>query len=230
MKIFAINGSPRRNGNTSLMLAEFKRGAEEAGAVYEEVNADELNLQYCSGCLRCNIIKRCSLRGDYWPQLSEKILESDVLVLASPVYFHHFSAQMKKIIDRFRSFMHVRMTEKGIIHTPWQQWRKHFVLLMSLGDVKDSDARPVLELMDFMVAVLGRDNKLSTVIGTGLGISGQVAMPEEKLAAFYEKIGMSPDLAPEHHKRNMEWLKQCYRLGHRLGHRLSTELAETDQK
>lgn len=216
MKIFAINGSPRRKGNTAQMLAEFRQGIEEAGAVYEEVNADDINLQYCTGCLRCNIIKRCSLRGDYWPQLSEKILDADVLVLASPVYFHHFSAQMKKIIDRFRSFMHVQMTENGIVHTPWQQWHKHFVLLMSLGDAGTSDAQPVMDLMNFMTGVLGEENKLSVLIGTGLGITGQISMDADNLAAFYEKINMPPDLAPAHYEKNKNLLNECRNLGKNL--------------
>ncbi|NIM10446.1 MAG: hypothetical protein GTO45_00505 [Candidatus Aminicenantes bacterium] len=217
MKILAINGSPRRKGNTSLMLAELQRGAEESGAAYDEIIADQVNLEFCTGCLRCNLIKRCAIRGDEWPGLSEKILNADVLVFASPVYFHHVTAPLKKIIDRFRSFLQVQMTETGLIHTPWHEWKKHFVLILSLGNAVTDDARPVVDLMKFMMELLGPGNRLTTIIGTGLGKVKQVTMSEEELRQFYIKIKMPEHLAPAHHKRNQELLQACYELGKKLG-------------
>jgi multimeric flavodoxin WrbA len=216
MRILAINGSPRRSGNTSLLLSELQRGAEEGGALYEEVIAGQANLEYCTGCLRCNLIKRCAIRGDEWPGLSEKILLADVLVLGSPVYFHHVTAPLKKILDRFRSFMHVRMTENGLIHTPWQEWNKHFVLILSLGNEGAGDAQPVVDLMKFMVKLLGPGNRLTTVIGTGLGVVKQVAMSEEELRRLYGKIQMPGELASAHYQRSQELLNTCYQLGKTL--------------
>jgi NAD(P)H-dependent FMN reductase len=217
MKILAMNGSPRRKGNTSLMLAELQRGAEESGAAYEEIIADQVNLEFCAGCLRCNLIKRCAIRGDEWPELSEKIINADVIVFASPVYFHHVTASLKKIIDRFRSFLHVQMTGTDLIHTPWHEWKKHFVLVLSLGNAVTDDARPVVDLMKFMVELLGPGNRLTTIIGTGLGRVKQVTMNEEELRQFYIKIKMPEHLASVHHKRNRELLQDCYDLGKKLG-------------
>jgi multimeric flavodoxin WrbA len=203
MKILAINGSPRRKGNTSLMLAELRRGAEEAGAIYEEIIADQLDLEYCSGCLRCNLIKRCSIKKDDWPNLSEKILNADALVFGTPIYFHHFTAPLKKVLDRFRSFMHVQMTETGLIHTPWQRWQKHFVLVSSLGHQTTEDAQPVVDLMKFMINLLGKTN--------------QVAMSQDQLREFYQKIKMPEHLAEPHFQRNQQILKSCYQLGKKIG-------------
>ena len=217
MKILALNGSPRRNGNTSAMLAQLRRGAEENGAIYEEFIADQLNLQYCTGCLRCNLIKRCSIKNDDWPSLSERIPDADVLVFATPVYFHHVSAALKKVIDRFRSFMHVQMTETGLIHTPWRQWQKHFVLVLSLGHQTEDDAQPVIDLMKFMIEVLGTQNRLTTIIGTGLGKAGQVTMNQSELLGFYKKIQMPEHLAEPHFQRNQALLERCYQLGKSIG-------------
>ena len=150
-KIVAFNGSARVNGNTHFLLKSFLEGAEKSGAEIEKVNAHEINLDYCTGCLRCNLIKRCSIRGDEWNELSAKILESDVLVFATPIYFHHVSGQLKKIIDRFRSFVHVQITESGLKHTPHLEWDKDFVLLMSLGSSSDADAKPVIELFKYIL-------------------------------------------------------------------------------
>jgi len=216
MKILAINGSPRRKGNTSLMLAELRRGAEETGAIYEEIIADQLNLEYCSGCLRCNLLKRCSIKKDDWPNLSEKILNADALVFGTPIYFHHVTAPLKKVLDRFRSFMHVQMTEAGLIHTPWLRWQKHFVLAASLGHQTADDAQPVVDLMKFMIKLLGPGNQLTTIIATGLGKANQVAMSQEQLREFYQKIKMPEYLAEPHFQRNQQVLKSCYELGKKL--------------
>ncbi|MGD2092176.1 MAG: flavodoxin family protein [Candidatus Aminicenantes bacterium] len=217
MNILAINASPRRKGNTSIMLAEFRRGAEEAGAVYEEVIADQLKLEYCNGCLRCNLIKRCSIKKDDWPNLSEKILNANSLVFGTPIYFHHVTAPLKKVLDRFRSFLHVQMTETGLIHTPWHRWEKHFVLVSSLGHQTAEDAQPVVDLMKFMINLLGPENQLTTIIGTGLGKANQVAMSQDQLQEFYQKIQMPEHLAGPHLQRNQQVLKSCYQLGKKLG-------------
>lgn len=110
MNILAFNGSPRRTGNTAQLLREFIRGAQDAGARAEALAAGGLNLKYCRGCLRCNVLRRCTMSGDDWPELSAKILAAEVLVFASPVYFHHFSAPLKKLLYRFRSFIQVQIT------------------------------------------------------------------------------------------------------------------------
>jgi multimeric flavodoxin WrbA len=136
---------------STFLLQHFLEGAKNAGAETKEIAAHEVNLEYCTGCLRCNLIKRCTIRGDEWNEMSKKILDADVLVFATPVYFHHVPAQLKKIIDRFRSFVHVQITETGLIHTPHTEWKKDFVLLLTLGSSSDSDAQPVIDLFRFMV-------------------------------------------------------------------------------
>lgn len=213
MNILALNGSPRIKGNTSRLVSEFFRGAREAGACTEELRAEELNLKYCRGCLRCNVLKRCSLTGDDWPELSAKILAADVLVFASPVYFHHLSAPLKKILDRFRSFIHVQITEEGLRHTPWRPWKKQIVLLLSLGSSRDDDARPVIDLFDFLTGILGPGNTLTPVIGTRLAVAAQVQMNREQLAALYDKLQLPASLAEKDYEKNQELLRRCYNLG-----------------
>ncbi len=118
MKVLAINGGSRVKGNSTIMLNEFSRGVRDAGFELDLVNVKNLNIQSCRGCLRCNLIKRCSIRGDDWKILSQKILAADAIVFSSPVYFHHITGDLKKVLDRFRSFVNVRLEEDGLIHTP----------------------------------------------------------------------------------------------------------------
>ncbi len=167
----------------------------------------------CRGCLRCNLIKRCAVRDDGWPALSEKILAADVLVFAAPVYFHHVPGPLKMILDRFRSFLHVRITETGLVHMPWQEWRKHFVLLLAMGEPSGEDARPVVELFEFITGVLGQGNRLSVVTATGLALAGQISMDAVQLRDAYAKLGLDPGRADEDRVRNLAFLKSAYELG-----------------
>ena len=217
MNIIAFNGSPRRRGNTSRLLHELLRGAQDAGARTEEIVAEELNLKYCKGCLRCNRLQRCSIPDDDWPALSQKISAANVVVFASPVYFHHLTASLKKVLDRFRSFIHVQITETGLKHTPWQQWQKQFVLLLSLGSSVDDDARPIIELFNFLTSVLGPDNRLTTIVGARLAVVNQVLMTRDQLRSLYPKLQLPVALADVDYERNKMLVQRCYHLGRELG-------------
>ncbi len=213
MNIIAFNGSPRRNGNTSAMLKEFIRGAKEVNANVEEIIAQNVDLKYCTGCLKCNLIKQCAIRNDDWQELSQKILGAGVLVFASPIYFHHLTAPLKKILDRFRSFMQVQITENGLKHTPWQEWRKHFILLLCLGSPASDDAQPVIELFQFITKELGTENSLTTIVGTRLAIVNQVRLSSHELKILYSKLKLPNHLIDTDYHRNQNILKQCYQLG-----------------
>lgn len=212
----AFNGSARKNGNTFHLLESFLEGVNSTDSEIEKLNAHEINLDYCTGCLRCNLIKRCSLRGDDWNEISSSVLESDVLVFASPVYFHHVSAQLKTVLDRFRSFVKVQISEVGLIHTPHTTWNKDFVLLLSLGSSNKADAQPVIDLFKFMIDILGPDNKLHIITATRLGVTKQVIKSKEELLRLYPKLGLSNLLIENDYEKNQNILKQCFELGKML--------------
>jgi putative NADPH-quinone reductase len=216
MHVLAFNGSPRRNGNTSLLLAELLRGVRDSGGQACELVAQELDIKYCTGCLRCNMLGRCALRGDDWASVSRQILAADALVFASPVYFHHLTAPLKKIIDRFRSFIHVQITPESLRHRPWSTWNKRFVLLLTMGSSDPADARPVIDLFKFVTGILGPDNILEIMTGTRLAVAGQVTRPAGELARLYEKLGLPEYLADGDCLRNQNLLQSCYAAGRAL--------------
>jgi len=217
MRILAINGSSRRGGNSSLLLNELIQGAREAGAVIEEIIADQLNLDFCKGCLRCNLIKRCAIESDDWGELSEKILNANSLIFSSPIYFHHISAPLKRIIDRFRSLIHVQITETGLKYTPWHQWEKHFVVILSQGSPDTIESNPVLDLFKFITKSLGPGNKLSSIIGTRLAIANQISFTKDKLTELYPKLGLPVHLVESDYNHNQQLLKKSFELGRKLG-------------
>jgi FMN-dependent NADH-azoreductase len=148
--------------------------------------------------------------------LSEKILAADVLVFAAPIYFHHVPGPLKIILDRFRSFMHVRIIETGLVHTPWHEWKKHFVLLLAMGEPSGEDARPVVELFEYITGVLGADNRLSVIAATGLAQAGQISMDAAQLRNAYGKLGLDPDRADKDYVRNQAFLTGAYELGNSM--------------
>jgi len=219
MNALAFSASPRKNGNSTALLNAFAEGFRGAGGILETVDAQGCAVRPCRGCLRCNLIKRCAVRDDAWPELSAKILSADILVFAAPIYFHHVPAPLKMILDRFRSFMQVRITETGLVHTPWQEWRKHFVLLLTMGAPSDEDARPVVELFEYMTGVLGPQNRLSLVAATKLALAGQISMDAAQLRQAYVKLGLDPDRSAEDRARNQGYLNSAYELGRSIAKR-----------
>jgi hypothetical protein len=123
---------------------------------------------------------------------------------------------MKRVLDRFRSFAHVQLAEKGLIHTPHQRWEKDFVLLLSQGNPDPVDAQPVVDLFPYVCEIMGRENRLHVITGTGLAMVNQVIKTGEELQKLYGKLGLPEHLAPEDQQKNAAWLCQCRELGKRL--------------
>lgn len=106
MRVLAISGSPRgRQSNTRKLAEAVLQGAQSVGADVELVDLGELNLAYCIGCGVCHSIGTCSRKDEFEP-LHEKMLTSEGLVLASPVYFASVTAQLKTVIDRLSDDIH----------------------------------------------------------------------------------------------------------------------------
>lgn len=215
-KVLVLDGSMRKSGNTSILVENFLNGCKKNTIHIDHIIAKDINIKYCTGCLRCNLIKRCSIADDDWPELSRKILEADVLVFASPVYFHYTTAALKKIIDRFRSFVHVQITETGLIHTPWQKWNKDFVLLLSMGSSSDTDAQPIIDLLDYMKNVLGENNRLHLIKANRLVVIKQVLKSADELAALYQKLNIPQYLAMDDFVCNQDILNRVFKLGQKL--------------
>ena len=145
-----------------------------------------------------------------------KILSADTIVFASPVYFHHLTAPLKKILDRFRSFINVQITPQGLKHTPWATWQKQFVLLLPLGSSDAADTQPIIDLFSFLTKILGPDNTLHTLIGKRLAVVNQVSMSFERLGKLYETLKLPVELAVDDYRANQALLQKCRELGHFL--------------
>ena len=99
MKVLGICGSPRREGNTELLLREFLRACRDAGSEVEEVFLRDLKITPCLEIYACRKDGRCPIHDDM-ESLYPKLVEADVVALASPIFFYSVSAQAKALIDR----------------------------------------------------------------------------------------------------------------------------------
>ncbi|MBR3090089.1 MAG: flavodoxin family protein [Prevotella sp.] len=103
MNILIFSGSPRKGGNTDLLVEAFAKGASQKHHV-EIVSVHDYKVNPCMGCNACfkNKANAC-VQNDDMSLIYEKMSRADMLVIASPVYFYGLSAQLKAVIDRFHN-------------------------------------------------------------------------------------------------------------------------------
>lgn len=113
MKIIAFLGSPRKDGNTELLLKEVIRGVEDSGFKVRVFDLNSMNIQPCQDCGGCDETGECIIHDDM-DSIYEAIKTADRIILASPIFFFSLSAQTKTMIDRCQSFW----CEKYILKKP----------------------------------------------------------------------------------------------------------------
>jgi multimeric flavodoxin WrbA len=101
-KIIAIYGSPRRKGNTATLLKKTIEGARDSGAEVEEIVLRDLKISPCLEIYGCMQAGECAIKDDF-QIVRDKILASQGLILASPVFFYTVSSHTKILMDRFQS-------------------------------------------------------------------------------------------------------------------------------
>ena len=100
-KIVILNGSPRRKGNTSALVRAFTEGAESAGHTVTEFFLDEMNIHGCKGCFGGHSGKDSPcVQKDDMDKVYPAVKESDVIILATPLYYWNMSGQIRTAVDR----------------------------------------------------------------------------------------------------------------------------------
>jgi multimeric flavodoxin WrbA len=99
MNILIFNGSPRKSGNTELLLERVEEGIGRRGLASERFNLAELAIHPCTGCGYCETRGQCIIEDDMTP-LYERLESAHRIVIGSPIYFYGVTAQTKAFIDR----------------------------------------------------------------------------------------------------------------------------------
>ena len=98
--VLIFSSTPRKGGNSDLLCEQFLKGAREAGHQAEKIALKEKKIAYCIACDNCKRKNGECVFKDDMPEILEKMIAADVIVLATPVYFYSMCAQMKTLIDR----------------------------------------------------------------------------------------------------------------------------------
>jgi multimeric flavodoxin WrbA len=103
MRVMGVNGSPRKNWNTSTLVNEALKGAQSKGAGIELINLYDLEYKGCISCFTCKrkgvVVEQCTIKDALFP-VFEKIRKSDAIILGSPIYLGCVSGEMRSFMER----------------------------------------------------------------------------------------------------------------------------------
>ena len=165
MKIAILNGSPRKE-NTAAMIEAFCEGAKEAGHEVEILHVGKMKINGCLGCEYCHTKgEGTCIQKDDMQYVYHELQEAEMLVIASPIYYHGLSGQLKCTIDRFYAAAYPNKPAK----------LKKVAMLLSSGDPDMYDGALFSYTGDFLDYLQLEDMGVFTTHGYDPGVS------EEKL-------------------------------------------------
>ncbi|MGB7538574.1 MAG: flavodoxin family protein [Anaerolineales bacterium] len=175
-KVLGIVGSPRKKGNTHLLVSRILEGAQSAGAETELLLLNDLTIRECDDCHVCWSGKPCA-RNDDMNAVYPRIAASGVLVFGTPVYWYAPTALMKCFIDRFVYFNCPANREmiRG----------KSAILAVPFEEENPETAALVTAFFEKSLAYL-EVNLIGSVIVPGMGRRGQILEQPARLAEAYE--------------------------------------------
>ena len=166
MNILVLNGSPRPNGNTAAMVSTFREAAEEKGHQVVVFNVCKMNIKGCLACEYCHGKGHgACVQKDDMQFVYHELREAEMLVIASPIYYHGLSGQLKCTIDRFYAAAYPNKPAK----------LKKVAMFLSSGDPDMYDGALFSYKGDFLDYLQLEDMGVFTTHGYDPGV------PEEKL-------------------------------------------------
>lgn len=160
MKVLAISASPRKGGNSDVLCDRFLEGARESGHDTEKIRLNEKNISPCVSCYGCNKTKTC-VKKDDMSEILSKLIDADVIILATPVYFYCMDAQIKMMIDRCLP----RYTEIE---------NKQFYFIITAADPEHAAADETVAGLRGFLKCLPNSQEKGIVYGTGTWDKGDV--------------------------------------------------------
>lgn len=182
-KILAIYGSPRRQGNTTVLLDHAVQGAVDAGAAVEKIVLRDLKMSPCLEIYGCKEMGRCVIEDDF-QKIHDQLMACQGLMLASPIFFYTVSAHTKTLMDRCQSLW---VKKYWIDKVPYGQWEaKRKGLFISVGATKgkklfDGALLTVKYFFDVLDMELWK-----ALLYRGLDFEGDVLRHPEHLEEAYE--------------------------------------------
>ena len=150
VKIIGIGGSPRKSGNSDMLLDEALDGARSAGAATEKIVLNDLNFKACQECDGCHDTGICVIKDDM-QFVYQRIEESDGLIIASPIFFGSLTAQLKAMIDRFQCLW----VKRHILKRPVASKKRKGAFLCVYGSDRSEFFESAKKIVKIFFATLG---------------------------------------------------------------------------
>jgi len=175
-KFLGVVGSPRKKGNTHILVSKILEGAKKEGARGEILFLNDLEIRECDGCLVCWKGKPCRKKDDM-NRIYPKIIESDVIIFGTPVYWYGPTALMKGFIDRFVYFNcpENRMKIRG----------KEAVLAVPFEEESPETVAPLITSFEKSLQYLEM-NLVGKVIVPGVSRKGEILGKEDRLKEAFD--------------------------------------------
>lgn len=162
-KILMISTSLRRGGNSEILADAFAEGAREAGHDVEKISFYDQNIQFCKGCLACQKTQKCVIQDDA-NAIVERMIQSDVVVFATPIYFYEMCGQMKTLLDRTNPAFSSRYKFRDIY------------LLATAADSDEASMDGAVKGLKGWIACFGKARLAGVVRGLGVTDPGDMRM------------------------------------------------------
>jgi multimeric flavodoxin WrbA len=177
-RALGVIGSPRRDGNTHILVSRFLEGALSEGAEVDTVFLGDLRIEECDGCQACWRGKQCS-KNDDMLGLYPRLIDSDIVVFGTPVYWYGPTALMKGFVDRLVYFNcpENRPKIRG----------KSAVIIIPFEEENPETARLVVEFFEKSLVYLEM-KLIGRLIVPGVGEKGAVSKQPQRLMESY-KLG-----------------------------------------
>lgn len=131
MHVMAINGSPRKKGNSSTLMQAMLEGAQAAGATTSEAHLHTMDMKGCMGCLSCRDVHGVCAQKDELSPFLEAMKTCDAVIFGCPIYMYRISGQMKLFVDRLYSLYAPK--PEGYGYNTTVPAGKRFALIISQG-------------------------------------------------------------------------------------------------
>lgn len=181
-KILVLSGSPKRKGNTAMLVDRFSQGAQTRGAQVTVIETAFLNYKAlgCTSCRLCQDARAYScVIGDEVQGVLAKMLEADVIVMATPLYFFSASTQIKAVFDRMFC-LYKWDNATGVMETPLKG--KAFVLIASAFEAEGLDALA----KPFELTARYTLMKFESLLIANAGVSGDIKDKPDLLDRAFE--------------------------------------------
>lgn len=160
-KVLVLSGSPRKGGNSELLCDQFMRGASEAGHQTEMISLRDKQINYCTACDACQKNGGTCVQKDDMAKILDKMINAEVIVMATPVYFYTMNAQMKTLIDR----TYARYTAVS---------NKEFCFIMTAAVGNKKLLERTLESLRGFTSCLSGSKEKGVIYGTGAWNVGDI--------------------------------------------------------